>query len=108
MPPPPPSPSILSFSQLIVAMVGLPGRGKSFIARSIVRHLDWIGLKSRIFGVKDRRRQEVAMYEPAEYFEAGNVKRLSYDTAVSCDRQTVVPCRVAEARARARCACCHT
>ena len=57
--------------QLIVAMVGLPGRGKSFIARSIVRHLDWIGLKSRIFSVKDRRRQEVAMYEPAEYFEAG-------------------------------------
>ncbi len=52
-------------------MVGLPGCGKSFIARAIVRHLDWIGLKSRIFSVKDRRRKEVAVYEPAEYFEAG-------------------------------------
>lgn len=58
-------------------MVGLPGRGKSFIARSIVRHLDWIGLKSRIFSVKDRRRQEVAMYEPAEYFEEGRCVCLS-------------------------------
>eukprot|EP00752_Nemacystus_decipiens_P014769 g13148.t1 len=68
--------SVRKDGKLIVAMVGLPGRGKSFIARSIVRHLDWIGLKSRIFSVKDRRRQEVAMYEPAEYFEAGMHARM--------------------------------
>ncbi|CAN0487635.1 unnamed protein product, partial [Ectocarpus sp. 8 AP-2014] len=41
-------------------MVGLPGRGKSFVARSILRHLDWMGLKSRIFSTKDRRRKEIA------------------------------------------------
>lgn len=52
-------------------MVGLPGRGKSFVARSILRHLEWIGLKTRIFSTKDRRRKEVAVYEPAEYFEEG-------------------------------------
>lgn len=52
-------------------MVGLPGRGKSFLARSILRHLQWIGLKSRIFSVKDKRSKEVAVYEPAEYYDEG-------------------------------------
>ncbi|CAM9500677.1 unnamed protein product [Ectocarpus sp. 13 AM-2016] len=52
-------------------MVGLPGRGKSFVARSILRHLDWMGLKSRIFSTKDRRRKEIAVYEPVNYFDAG-------------------------------------
>ncbi|CAN0239597.1 unnamed protein product [Ectocarpus fasciculatus] len=52
-------------------MVGLPGRGKSFVARSILRHLDWMGLKSRIFSTKDRRRKEIAVYEPVKYFDAG-------------------------------------
>lgn len=77
-------------------MVGLPGRGKSFIARSIVRHLDWIGLKSRIFDVKDRRRQEVAVYEPAEYFEAGVHVRTPCILHRPVHRQR---------RARAACAC---
>ncbi|CAN0415210.1 unnamed protein product, partial [Hapterophycus canaliculatus] len=58
-----------SKTQLIVVMVGLPGRGKSFLARSILRHLQWIGLRSRIFSVKDKRRKEVAVYEPEEYYD---------------------------------------
>ncbi|CBJ26821.1 conserved unknown protein [Ectocarpus siliculosus] len=65
------SSSVRKDGKLIVAMVGLPGRGKSFVARSILRHLDWMGLKSRIFSTKDRRRKEIAVYEPVNYFDAG-------------------------------------
>ncbi|CAN0195847.1 unnamed protein product, partial [Scytosiphon promiscuus] len=65
------SSSVRKDGKLIVAMVGLPGRGKSFLARSILRHLQWIGLRSRIFSVKDKRRKEVAVYEPAEYYDEG-------------------------------------
>ncbi|CAN0534626.1 unnamed protein product, partial [Laminaria digitata] len=52
-------------------MVGLPARGKSFVARSILRHLDWVGLKSRIFSLGMYRRKEVGVFQPAEYFEPG-------------------------------------
>ncbi|EAN84594.1 6-phosphofructo-2-kinase/fructose-2,6-biphosphatase, putative [Trypanosoma cruzi] len=34
---------------LIVIMVGLPGRGKTYIARQIQRYFKWNGLQSRIF-----------------------------------------------------------
>ena len=29
--------------KLILAMVGLPARGKTYIARKLYRHLSWIG-----------------------------------------------------------------
>eukprot|EP00953_Heterococcus_sp_UTEX-ZZ885_P030722 16212-Heterococcus_DN1.PRE.1 len=43
--------------KLVVAMVGLPARGKSFIAMSIKRHLDWLGLETRIFNAGNYRRE---------------------------------------------------
>lgn len=33
----------------VVAMVGLPARGKTFMARRLKRHLSWIGYKTEIF-----------------------------------------------------------
>ncbi|CBH09940.1 6-phosphofructo-2-kinase/fructose-2,6-biphospha tase,putative [Trypanosoma brucei gambiense DAL972] len=42
---------------LIVCMVGLPGRGKSFIGRRIARYLNWKGVPCRVFNVGNYRRR---------------------------------------------------
>ncbi|KAH9598666.1 Ankyrin repeat-containing domain [Trypanosoma melophagium] len=42
---------------LIVIMVGLPGRGKTYIARQIKRYFQWNGLKSKIFTHAEYRKK---------------------------------------------------
>lgn len=37
-------------------MVGLPARGKSYIARKLSRYLNWLHIETRIFNVGNRRR----------------------------------------------------
>lgn len=43
-------------SKLIILMVGLPARGKSYIVKKIARYLNWLQHPTRIFNVGDRRR----------------------------------------------------
>lgn len=40
-----------------IATVGLPARGKTFIARKIARWLVWLGYQAKIFNVGNYRRQ---------------------------------------------------
>lgn len=41
---------------LVVCMCGLPGRGKSFISRRIVRYMNWKGVPCKVFNAGDYRR----------------------------------------------------
>jgi 6-phosphofructo-2-kinase len=43
-------------SKLVIIMVGLPARGKSYITKKIQRYLSWQQHNSRIFNVGNRRR----------------------------------------------------
>lgn len=43
-------------AKLIIIMVGLPARGKSYITKKIARYLNWMQHPTRIFNVGDRRR----------------------------------------------------
>ena len=43
-------------SKLVIVMVGLPARGKSYITKKIQRYLSWQQHNSRIFNVGNRRR----------------------------------------------------
>lgn len=36
---------------VVIVMVGLPARGKSFVARKIMRYLRWIGVESELFNI---------------------------------------------------------
>ncbi|ORC87659.1 6-phosphofructo-2-kinase/fructose-2,6-biphosphatase [Trypanosoma theileri] len=45
---------------LIVIMVGLPGRGKTYIARQIKRYFQWNGLKSNIFTHAEYRKKLIS------------------------------------------------
>jgi 6-phosphofructo-2-kinase len=43
--------------KLLIAMVGLPARGKTYIAKRIKRHLDWLGIHTQMFNAGNYRRQ---------------------------------------------------
>ncbi|KAK2735295.1 hypothetical protein FQN57_001190 [Myotisia sp. PD_48] len=43
-------------SKLVIIMVGLPARGKSYITKKLCRYLNWLQHDARIFNVGERRR----------------------------------------------------
>lgn len=43
-------------SKLVIVMVGLPARGKSYITKKITRYLNWLQHDTKIFNVGERRR----------------------------------------------------
>lgn len=53
-------------------MVGLPARGKTYTARRIARHLDWLGYRSKVFNVGNYRRQQSGADVPHHFFSPRN------------------------------------
>src|SRR6201996_5499926 len=43
-------------AKLIIVMVGLPARGKSYITKKTARYLNWLQHDTKIFNVGERRR----------------------------------------------------
>lgn len=43
-------------AKLVIVMVGLPARGKSYITKKIARYLNWLQHDTKIFNVGERRR----------------------------------------------------
>ncbi len=58
--------------KLVLAMVGLPARGKTFMARRLKRHLSWMGYKTEIFNVGNYRRKILGANQPADFFDPMN------------------------------------
>jgi len=57
-------------------MVGLPARGKTYIAKKLTRYLNWIGVSTRVFNAGDYRRQiqdEVAKKPKHSFFDPNNI-----------------------------------
>lgn len=59
-------------SRVVLAMVGLPARGKSYIARKVARYLSWLGHETRVFNVGSYRRARVGSHQPNEFFNPDN------------------------------------
>ncbi|KAI9819790.1 MAG: hypothetical protein M1832_003865 [Thelocarpon impressellum] len=57
-------------SKLVIVMVGLPARGKSYITKKMARYLNWLQHDTRIFNVGERRR--VAAGGPSRLAAAGD------------------------------------
>jgi predicted kinase len=72
----PPSPntwSTLGFEEpLVIAMVGLPARGKSYISKMLMRYLRWTSFECELFNVGSYRRDMGFASADAHFFEAGN------------------------------------
>lgn len=56
--------------RIVIAMVGLPARGKTHISVALARYLRWLGVKTRIFHLGDYRRAIVGKGGdvPDDYF----------------------------------------
>jgi hypothetical protein len=52
---------------LLIVLVGLPARGKSFISRKLLNYLTWRGNKCKIFNVGQYRRQATAALPHEEH-----------------------------------------
>ena len=59
-------------SSLVLVMVGLPARGKTYTARRLSRYLNWRGYRTRVFNVGNYRRREVGARAPATFFDPAN------------------------------------
>jgi broad specificity phosphatase PhoE len=59
-------------SKLVIAMVGLPARGKSFIARKMARYLNWLGVKTQVFNVGVYRRKRLGARQDPKFFDPDN------------------------------------
>ena len=66
MPGSPPSP------KLAFVMVGLPARGKTFIARKMARYLSWLGNRTQVFNVGTYRRARFGSHQHHSFFDPRN------------------------------------
>ena len=58
--------------KLAVVMVGLPARGKTFVARKLQGYLSWLGYRTLWVNVGDYRRSRAGARQPAAYFAPDN------------------------------------
>jgi hypothetical protein len=58
--------------KIVIAMVGLPARGKSYIARKLARYLNWIGFKAKVFNIGMYRRHHVGTDCDSKFFDPNN------------------------------------
>jgi broad specificity phosphatase PhoE len=58
--------------KLALVMVGLPARGKTFVARKLEKYLSWFGYRTNWKNVGNYRRKFVGPKRPASYFDPDN------------------------------------
>ncbi|KAK1912192.1 hypothetical protein P3342_009792 [Pyrenophora teres f. teres] len=62
-------------SKLVIVMVGLPARGKSYITKKMARYLNWLQHDTKIFNVGEKRR--VAASHSGFRLSQANLERVS-------------------------------
>ena len=66
--------SQLTANRLVVAMVGLPARGKSYIASKIATYLNWLDTPCQVFNVGSYRRRLCGAQLPSNFFDPSNLQ----------------------------------
>ncbi|RLN37325.1 hypothetical protein BBJ28_00019242 [Nothophytophthora sp. Chile5] len=61
-----------SQKKLVLVMVGLPARGKSFVVHKTMRYIEWLGFPTRMFNVGNLRRKLGKAGEDAAFFSPEN------------------------------------
>lgn len=65
----------------VIAMVGLPARGKTFIAKKLARYMNWIGISTRVFNLGEYRRCATKAYKSHDFFRADNEEAMAIRNA---------------------------
>jgi len=58
--------------RLVIVMVGLPARGKTYTARKLERYLRWQDRSARVFNVGNYRRDRLGARQEADFFDPHN------------------------------------
>ena len=58
--------------RVVVAMVGLPARGKSYISKALIRYLRFIGCPAKIFNAGNKRRDDGKAGASASFSDPNN------------------------------------
>ncbi|XP_055947240.1 6-phosphofructo-2-kinase/fructose-2,6-bisphosphatase-like [Argiope bruennichi] len=69
----------------VIAMVGLPARGKTYIAKKLTHYLNWIGKVTRVFNVGEYRRQATEAYKNHSFFDPNNKEALAIRSKCALD-----------------------
>ena len=59
-------------TKIAFIMVGLPARGKTFIARKVARYLSWLGYETRVYNVGAYRRSRLGSHHRHSFFDPRN------------------------------------
>mmetsp|Transcript_4900 Transcript_4900/g.10980 ORF Transcript_4900/g.10980 Transcript_4900/m.10980 type:complete len:650 (+) Transcript_4900:394-2343(+) len=87
-------------SRLVIVLVGLPARGKSFVARKMQHFLNWTGVLCKIFNVGKYRREAYASLQREQGSDQQNSGSGSGEGA--CDANFFDPNNVTAAQLRER------
>ncbi|ORX43173.1 bifunctional 6-phosphofructo-2-kinase/fructose-2,6-bisphosphate 2-phosphatase [Hesseltinella vesiculosa] len=73
-------------TRLVIIMVGLPARGKSYIVKKLRRYLNWLQYETKVFNVGNTRRTQKASPsdQSAKFFDPDNneMKKIRDDIAM--------------------------
>ncbi|KAL0268488.1 UNVERIFIED_CONTAM: hypothetical protein PYX00_010415 [Menopon gallinae] len=64
----------------VIAMVGLPARGKTYISKKLSRYLNWIGINTKVFNLGEYRRHATSAYKSHEFFRQDNMEAMAIRT----------------------------
>ena len=71
----PPTSYATKSDKLVIVMVGLPARGKSYITRRVSQYINFFyGTPIKVFNVGDVRRAEAGAFQPASFFDPDNAE----------------------------------
>lgn len=59
-------------TRLVLVLVGLPARGKTYIGRKMARYLNWLGFAARVFNIGDYRRTRLGHHHRHDFFNPNN------------------------------------
>lgn len=69
--------------KLLIIMVGLPARGKSYIVRKLSRYLNWLQYEARVFNVGERRRAEAHIEQSGEKADEPPIGRGQFSSSAA-------------------------
>ncbi|GAM22625.1 hypothetical protein SAMD00019534_058000 [Acytostelium subglobosum LB1] len=62
----------LDKEKIVIVMVGLPARGKTYVARKICRMLNWMLVPAKVFNVGEYRRNRIGAGQSHDFFDPSN------------------------------------
>jgi len=75
----------VAIAPCVIVMVGLPARGKTYMAKKLTRYLNWIGIDTRVFNVGEYRRRATEKYRNHDFFRPDNLEAMDIREKCAAD-----------------------